>query len=433
MITEFQIFIESQVSNGSFGPFLFFILIFGGFLASLLPCVYPLYPITAGILKSRTHRVKWLHPVVYYFGLATMYLIFGLIAGISGGVFNAIMRYPETNLFLAYILFVLGLSSAELLHLPFFGSRSSNSNSNSLSGSFVLGMGAGLLSSPCVGPVVVSILLQVATSSEGNFGIFSLLAASLKMFAFGLGVGIPFLAIGVFGLTLPKSGKWMRYVQWSLALIILNFSLTYLLKAGESWGWTEVTSTKIYLLWILLVWSVFSYQDSSDYLSIRMKKALSVATSIGLTITIIIVILNSNANYQVDKQLQTLSTQKKQSEMSGNLEWFRDREIVFQKAEKSGKPIFIDFYADWCTNCKEFQKLSISDLALNRALLENAVLWKIEDTDPIFEEYANDERFPELKIGLPFFVILSPKGDLIFKTNDYLATKRMIEQLSIVK
>ena len=119
--------------------------------------------------------------------------------------------------------------------------------------------------------------------------------------------------------------------------------------------------------------------------------------------------------------------------MSGNLEWFRDREIVFQKAEKSGKPIFIDFYADWCTNCKEFQKLSISDLALNRALLENAVLWKIEDTDPIFEEYANDERFPELKIGLPFFVILSPKGDLIFKTNDYLATKRMIEKLSIVK
>lgn len=89
MVSEIQAFIESQLSSGSFSILSIFFLALGGLLAGLLPCVYPLYPITAGILKSRVSKHKWSHPLVYYVGLATMYAVFGLIAGLSGGAFNS--------------------------------------------------------------------------------------------------------------------------------------------------------------------------------------------------------------------------------------------------------------------------------------------------------------------------------------------------------
>ncbi len=423
MFSELQSYIEMQVGGSEFHPFIFILLVVGGFLASLLPCVYPLYPITAGILKTRTSSVKWLHPIVYYFGLAFMYLLFGVIAGITGGVFNAILRYPETNFLLSYILFILALSSAELIHLPFFGQRSANTGSASLSGSFILGMAAGLLSSPCVGPVVVSILLQVISTSDGAFSFFPILATSIKMFAFGLGVGLPFLAVGVFGLSLPRSGKWMRYVQYALSLLIFYFSYNYFEKASDSLGWSDGTTLKIYLISVLILIASYLYQDHSDFISIRMKKAISLASLFLLAAILSSAILNTNSSSP------NISDIKVESEVSGNLTWFRSKEIVFKKAKLEGKAIFIDFYADWCTNCKEFQKLTLKNQNLNSVLKEKVILWKVKDTDEIFDVFVEDQRFPELKIGLPFFVILDEKENLIYKTNNYLATDEMMDTI----
>lgn len=115
--------------------------------------------------------------------------------------------------------------------------------------------------------------------------------------------------------------------------------------------------------------------------------------------------------------------------MHGNLEWFRSKEEVYRIAKETGKPIFIDFYADWCTNCREFQKLTLSNKEWNETFKNKAILWKVYDTDPIFEEFANNPNYPELKIGLPFFLILDANGKMIYKSNDYLDTKGMIETI----
>ncbi|MFX8731537.1 thioredoxin domain-containing protein, partial [Acinetobacter baumannii] len=84
-----------------------------------------------------------------------------------------------------------------------------------------------------------------------------------------------------------------------------------------------------------------------------------------------------------------------------------------------GQNVFIDFYGPWCSNCKEFQKLTQSNAQLNAAL-KKATLLKVYDRKPLFRQYKDDSRFPELKIGLPFFVITDSKGNLLYKTNDYL-------------
>ncbi|TGK50178.1 protein-disulfide reductase [Leptospira kanakyensis] len=424
MVSEIQSFIEAQLSSGSFSFLSIFFLALGGLLAGLLPCVYPLYPITAGILKSRVSKHKWSHPLVYYIGLATMYAVFGLVAGFSGGAFNSFLRYPETQVVLAILLFILGLSVAEFLYFPFFSGDLRNSVNVSYANTFFLGIGAGLLSSPCVGPVVVSILVQLITYQTEGFSVIPILFTSLKMFVFGLGLGIPFLLIGVFGFALPKSGKWMKSVQWILALLILYFSYTYLEKAFGLWGLDVSLAAKVFLVWTLTL--SFLYLQKKEGLPYEKMK-LSLLQLGAYTSLIVLILLLQSGVSKFSSASPGAGLSSIPTEVHGNLEWFRSKEEIYRIAKETGKPIFIDFYADWCTNCKEFQKLTLTHKEWNETFKNKAVLWKVYDTDPIFEEFANDPRYQELKIGLPFFLILDADGKMIYKSNDYLDTKGMIE------
>lgn len=428
MFSEIQSLIEVQLSSGNFTILTVLFLALGGLLAGLLPCVYPLYPITAGILKTRVTKHKWSHPLVYYFGLALMYAIFGLIAGVSGGVFNSFLRYPETQLVLSVLLFILGLSVAEFLYLPFFSGDVKNSVNVNYANTFFLGMGAGLLSSPCVGPVVVSILVQLITYQTEGFKILPILFTSFKMFIFGMGLGIPFLMIGVFGFSLPKSGKWMKYIQWALAILIFYFSYTYLDKAFVLWGFGSGLSTKVYMLWTLSL--VFLYLlkkegTNSEKMKHSLYQIFAISSLLLLFLLLTISILKKGDGYS---GTHTNSEQMLREE-HGNLVWYRNKADVFGLANEKNLPIFIDFYADWCTNCKEFQKLTLSNEDWNSTFQKDVVLWKVYDTDPIFEEFFNNPNYPELKIGLPFFLILDAEGKMLYKSNDYLDTKGMIETI----
>ncbi|EMY76644.1 cytochrome C biogenesis protein transmembrane region [Leptospira weilii serovar Ranarum str. ICFT] len=409
--------VGERVSGGTFDWTTGFILIAGGFLASLLPCVYPLYPITVGIVRARGEgSPKILHPAIYYFGLVTVYTSFGLIAGFSGGAFNVILRYPIVNLALSILIFLLALGSLDWIHLPFFQPKEVKAGQGR-SGTFLLGMGAGLLSSPCVGPVVVAILLQI-TAGSGAISIDSVFLASFKMFLFGLGLGLPFLTIGVFGLSLPKSGKWMRWIQWVLGIFVLYFSYTYFQKSLSSWGVSDssIPLVAFGILFILLCLYFFLPEEWNRY--VRMKKALLlggvVLSATGLVILLVPNFGGNNSSTEI--------------ETKGNLSWFRSPSKAYAEGTDTGKKVFIDFYADWCTNCKTFEELTQNDSALNEAL-QGAVLLKIKDQDPIFETYAKDPRFEELKIGLPFFVILDEEGNLLYKNTDYQDTATMIRTL----
>ncbi|EMO54924.1 protein-disulfide reductase DsbD family protein [Leptospira noguchii] len=401
------------------GPTTGLILVMGGILASLLPCVYPLYPITVGIVRARGEgSPKILHPAIYYLGLVVTYSCFGLIAGFSGGAFNVVLRYPIVNLGLSILIFLLALGSLDLIHLPLFKSKEVKTVQG-CGGTFLLGMGAGLLSSPCVGPVVVAILLQI-TAGAGAISIGSVFLASFKMFLFGIGLGFPFLMIGVFGLSLPKSGKWMRWVQWILGIFVLYFSYTYFQKSLSGWGIPDSFIPLVAFGILILFFCLYFFLPDEWNRYVRMKKALFlggvVLSAVGLIVLLTYSLGGGNSASVVEM------------ETKGNLSWHRIPSKAYAEGTETGKKVFIDFYADWCTNCKTFEELTQNDSALNDAL-QSAVLLKIKDQDPIFETYAKDPRFEELKIGLPFFVILDANGNLLYKNTDYQDTSTMIQIL----
>jgi thiol:disulfide interchange protein DsbD len=99
--------------------------------------------------------------------------------------------------------------------------------------------------------------------------------------------------------------------------------------------------------------------------------------------------------------------------------WRRDLDVSLLEGANHNKKIFIDFTADWCTNCKSFESDLQSDQEFQKVLNEDSIPVRIEDTDPIFEKLQNDSRFEELKIGLPLYAILNPDGSLLWKTNQF--------------
>ncbi|PPC90208.1 MAG: peptide permease [Methylobacter sp.] len=423
-ISMMNSWVEGQLASNQSSLSVYLFLMVGGLLASLLPCVYPLYPITASIIQGRSNGEvdRALHPVIYYAGLALVYFLFGLVAAATGGAFNEVLRLPITNILLALLFLVLALATAGFIHLSWFAGNTIGDKTPGLSGTLLMGMGAGLLASSCVGPFVVSILVGLASQTQG-FSLGATLIAACKMLAFGLGLGIPFLLIGLFGVRLPKSGSWMAYVQWVLGAFILYFAFTYLEKGLSGYGFKPENIQLVFFGALILMFSIFLFEREKLPNSQRMERALCVLFSVVGSVILAQGVFTSTTVAATPVTLNAAGTIP--TETKGELTWYLNREDAVKAAREQGKPIFVDFFAYWCANCKAFEHLAETDPALIDGL-KQAVLLKIYDTDPEFKEFQNDSRYPELKVGLPFFIISDAEDHLIYKTSDYTRTQDML-------
>lgn len=218
--------------NLSGNPIDFLIAFFGGVLVSFTPCVYPLIPISAGFIgiRSAGSRAKGLFlSLVYVGGIAVIYSLLGLIASLSGSLFGEISSSPAAYLFAGAVIifFALFMSDLLALRLPRLPELSLGRNKGYLP-VFLLGLTSGMITSPCLTPVLGSILAYLATKKN-------LLYGALLLFSFAYGMGFILIIAGAFGSfilgVLPKSGRWTVYVKKLYALILLAMGL-YFIYAG---------------------------------------------------------------------------------------------------------------------------------------------------------------------------------------------------------
>ena len=429
-----------------------FIFIFlAGLLAAGTPCVYPMIPITSAIIMERggSNRQKGIyHSLSYFLGIICLYIILGYAAGMTGGAFNVVMQSPITNLFFAILFGFFGFAMLGFFDFTIggedFTSRISSAigKKRGLFNTFLMGIIAGLIISPCVGPVVFTLLLQVAdriaevnaalaaSGSEASFIKKSLIAGQggLMMGGFGIGIGVPLLLVGLLSNQMPKAGAWMDYVKYALGLIILYIAWVYFMKGIKT---AQINDQAAYTILAGIAAVI-----SSIYLGLfrteknRIKKGISFFLLLpafyfmysGLSQAGIITIKREAADFSARET--TLTKNGIEIEKHENLDWYRDFEGAKKVALKENKPIFIDFFAYWCANCLEFEKLSVKNEKLNR-ILQNAVLVKIYDTDPIFKLFRDNPTHRELKTGLPYFAILKPNGEFFWKGTQYNAVETM--------
>jgi thiol:disulfide interchange protein DsbD len=445
-------------------PLALTLVFIAGLMATATPCVYPIIPITSAILMARgagSRRLGQIHAGVYFVGLIFFYTLLGAFAASTGTALSAIMTNPWVNLGFAVLFAYLGLSMLGLYEFQFLTTLTAkldtaSSQRSGFSGTFFMGLTAGLVVSPCVGPVVGAILLNITGNAAavgppgGGIPTSVLVRGIVMMTAFGTGIGLPFLVVGLLSNRLPQSGKWLTKVKFLLGLPILYFAYTYYVKSLETLGVAANIAHAMLLGIVAIVLAVFvgafHAMGESPQRHLMLRRAGGIILLIigvhflynGLARSGILIEfpqrVSVNGSSEAARSADQLpSANVTPAEAQGNLHWLRDVALARQQASAEQKPLFVDFYANWCANCKAFGRLTLRDTALNTAL-QDAVLIKVYDTDADFKMFQQDSRFPELRgVGgqpfLPLFAIYSPQGEFVWKGQDYQAVGTMIAQL----
>lgn len=212
-------------------PLDFVFAFFGGVLASLTPCVYPLIPISAGYIvgKAQNSKSKALFLSLFYVtGIALTYSFLGILAVLTGSLFGKFSSSPLVNLVAGVFIFIFGLSMFDLFHFnSTLNLRSIAPKQVGYFSALLIGMISGLMISPCLTPVLGAILAYLSTKKNIFYGSFLL-------FCFSYGLGLIFILIGIFGsglAGLPKSGKWMDVIKKTCATVIVLAGLYFMVTA----------------------------------------------------------------------------------------------------------------------------------------------------------------------------------------------------------
>ena len=211
--------------------FLALLLVFlGGIASSFTPCVYPMIPITVAVFgaKDSGSRLRsFLLSLTYVGGIALTFTILGLVAAWTGGLFGKALQSPWVVGGIALVLVALGLSMVGLypLRIPAaVQARLGNVGGEGWGGAFALGLVAGVIFAPCVGPVLVTLLAHIAQERD-------LFLGAVLMMDYALGMGVLFLVLGTFSGAItrrPRAGNWLEGVEVSLGCLLLAMALFYL-------------------------------------------------------------------------------------------------------------------------------------------------------------------------------------------------------------
>ena len=214
-------------------------LFLGGVLTSLNPCIYPMIPVTAAIVGGNqlgvesSRRRTVLLTLTYVVGLAAVYSILGLIAGLTGTIFGAISTNPWLYFAMANLLVFSALMLFDVVPVPvpqaLIARASQAGTAGRYGGALVMGAVSGLVAAPCGAPIMAAVLTWVTTTQSAALGFVYLLSFSLGMCALLVIVGLSSGALA----RLPRSGMWMVWVKKGFGIVMLGVAEYYLIKMGQ--------------------------------------------------------------------------------------------------------------------------------------------------------------------------------------------------------
>lgn len=222
----------------SASPLAALLTLFGaGLLTSLTPCVYPMIPITVGLLagsaKAGASRARTVGlTLVYVLGVAVFYALLGALAGATGSLFGTVSANPWVRLAVANIFLLAGLAMLDVF--PVSAPRRLVQWAGGLAGgsypaAFLLGATSGIVAAPCGAPAFAVVLTWVAGTGSAVAGFFYL-------FVFSLGMTALLVAVGLFSGTvaaLPRAGAWMVWIKRAAGVLMLLVAEYYLIQVGR--------------------------------------------------------------------------------------------------------------------------------------------------------------------------------------------------------
>ncbi|EMQ4279867.1 protein-disulfide reductase DsbD [Vibrio alginolyticus] len=359
--------LAANLADNWWTPLLFLAL---GVGLAFTPCVLPMYPILTSIVlgsgKLSQRRALGLS-FVYVQGMALTYTLLGLVVASAGMQFQAAMQHPYVLIGLSVLFIALALSMFGLysLQLPssvqtWLNNLSNKQQGGSSAGVFAMGAISGLVCSPCTTAPLSGALLYVAQSGD-------LLTGGIALYALAMGMGIPLILVAVFGnKLLPKAGGWMDRVKTLFGFILLAAPI-FLLERIMPEMWSTI-------LWSALGIAAFGWlyhiKNSLEFGGWK-QSAVGIIAVLGLL---------ASAQPILNYWFGNNTTQTQQATVSfTRIANVAELEEQLALAKAAGKPVMLDFYADWCVACKEFEKYTFHDPSVE-AKLQDFVLLQADVT-----------------------------------------------------
>lgn len=414
----------AQVIEG--GSLWFIILSFFGFglLLALTPCVFPMIPIISSVIVSQgeglgTKRAFWLS-VVYVLSMAIAYTIAGILAGLFGANLQAAFQTPWIITLFSLVFVVLAMSMFDLFELQIpnvIQSRITqiSGKRSGVIGVAIMGFLSALIVGPCVAAPLAGALIYIGQTGDALLG-------GVALFALSIGMGIPLVAVGTSaGKFMPRPGVWMDSVKSIFGVMLIGVSI---------WMISRILDENIsMMLWGALAVFVAINIGALEPLGeacIRCGRANKKALGIIILLYGMSLLLGGmsgakNPLHPLDPFLPNkeaaavaVTSEHKTFEKITSIE-----ELDAILAENKGKKVMVDFYADWCSACKELEEKTFSDDAVKTAM-DSYVLVQVDLT-------ANDEaaRAISSKYGIfgpPAILFFDESGERV-KSADIVGFK----------
>lgn len=435
-----------QSKSGLLSIFLMGLL--GGFVALLTPCVWPIIPMTVSFFlkRAKDNKRKAVNDALTYgLSIIVIYLTLGLaVTAIYGAQrLNDLATNAYVNLFFFALLVVFALSFFGWFEITLpssWGNKldSKASKTGGLLGIFLMAFTLAIVSFSCTGPIVGFLLVDFSTS--GN-----IVAPAIGMLGFALALALPFTLFALFPSWLkqaPKSGAWMNTVKVTLGFIELAFALKFFSVADLAYGWHLLDREVFLCLWIAIFFLLGLYlcgmlhfqSDAEANGTIRPKPVVAIMgglVSIAFAIYMVPGLWGAPCK-AVSAFTPPMSTQDFNLNSKEVKAAFLNYEEGLAEAERTGKPVLLDFTGYGCVNCRKMEAAVWTDPQVAETLNNDYILVSlyVDDKTPLEKNievtmpngtkktlrtvgdkwsYLQETKFGYL--AQPFYIAVNSKGE----------------------
>ena len=385
-----------------------------GLLLAFTPCVLPMVPILSGLIAGQGANVTpargFMLSLSYVMGMSVTYTGAGALAAIAGGQIQAIFQQPWILTLFAGLFVILSMAMFGVFQLQIpapIQNRLTNLANSQKNGTFIgvaiIGALSALIVTTCVAPPLVATLAVIGQSGD-------VLRGSSALFFLSLGMGSPLLLVGASaGKLLPKVGPWMNMVRASFGVMMLGLAI---------WMMERILPGSITLaLWALLVFltgvflGAFEALPKSPSSTQRLGKGLGLLACLYGALMIIGATLGGNNPLNPIPQGTLFAGSTNNASISylpfQSIDSVAELEEALLDASNTGTPVMVDFTADWCVACKEYERYTFPDTTVIAAL-DPFMLLQIDVTDNNDDDQALLEYFSSF--GPPTIAFFDRQG-----------------------
>jgi thiol:disulfide interchange protein DsbD len=385
----------------------------GGFVVSLTPCVYPMVAVTVSIFGAAQAKSRWAGALLsasFVLGIIAMLVPLGVSAGMSGAIFGSLLQSRVVVLGIAALFLVL---SSAMFGAFEFALPSSLTNRLAVmggigyKGAFLLGMACALIAAPCTGPVLTGILTFISKTRSPALGAGA-------MTAFGLGLGVPFFAVGAFAIQLPRSGRWMVHVKSILGVALVVFAFHFMSSAFPVLTQYAHASLAFFVVTALAVLA-------GALLGAVHREFGEPGTGVKVAKGLGIVLMSGGLFLLIEGAIKPKDV----------ITWEHQVDVARGRAQRENRPMLVDFGAAWCAACKELDKVTFSSpsVASEMSRFVNVRVDATNDDDPQISATLASFKV----VGLPTVVLFDSHGKEAARYNDFVPPERFLPAIRAIE